>query len=457
LCASPLPPNHPSVFPPQFSNDLRRIVANCRMIYPGFASGAYDLIRHIETLANISDNPLLDYIADICRTNELSMVALLLKESRSIMAVEEVLEQYQMKEKIRIAIVRASQLREGFCYQGIIVVGPNRWFPEYIFCSPRAYEIHVVNYNWIINRWEPTPIFFGTRNVEKKSLANTGEVFMRSGTKALENYLEWDELLPAINWADITSRISLVSLDDSINLHETVKANLFLLEGEYAVFLEASENAKVLVIELDEDECDDEEEESRVKRILASNIQPGMFIVLRTCGGGEYIITIADRILGDLAEKARDSLRKWKTRLREAVYSKGLIEVGNVLYSLGSTRANEVNIRNWIDERNIRPKDYKDFSAIMSYIGLKEVTKEYWFFAEAIDAAHKRAGFHIRKLLLKQVLSADLVDLEKMGRMDFELPEADGGTLTAFRVTDISPEHYKVPVQRIGHPFERNG
>jgi hypothetical protein len=89
----------------------------------------------------------------------------------------------------------------------------------------------------------------------------------------------------------------------------------------------------------------------------------------------------------------------------------------------------------------------------MIHLGLGGEADEYWRLSEAIDSAHRMAGFHIRDLLLERVQRSDLTELEATGRMDFELDEADGGTLTALRVLDISAETYSVPPNRIGHPF----
>ncbi|MBC7341778.1 MAG: hypothetical protein H5U02_04930 [Clostridia bacterium] len=460
VCAAPLPFNHPAVYTAKLMDLLNRAVSECRMIYPSFLHPLQDLATRIKRLAESGANPLLEFLDGFCAKSHSEETALLLREPRLIPFTEKTLSENTVLRNL--SLVNAHQLRGEARYDRIITIGPVRWFPEYVLGAPRATEIHIVCYRWIMDKWEPQSVFvshyssdYGEKVSQRNYKGGIGKTAIEPETLSVDSYLDSDELLPKINWEEISARLSRVPVGDTAGTsQETVDAKLFLLEGGAAVFLD--ENARVLVIDLEEDEDDNETQETRVKRIQASGIQPGMYILLRTSGGGEYIIPVADRILDKLAYRARQSQRHWKELLRSAVYSRGLQEVVNALRALGCTRANEVNIRNWMSMRNIRPQAYRDFVAIMKFLKLEEKIQEYWKLARAVDDAHKRAGFYIRKLLLKQVLTANLDDLEKTGKMDFELPEADGGSLTAFRVTDISPGQYTVPVTRIGHPFERD-
>ena len=90
----------------------------------------------------------------------------------------------------------------------------------------------------------------------------------------------------------------------------------------------------------------------------------------------------------------------------------------------------------------------------MRLIGLEEHTTEYWTNTEAIRSAHMKAGFYIKRLLLKIVDGADLSTLEKTGRMEFELTGSGAGSLAAFRVLAVSRQTYRIAASRIGEPFE---
>ncbi|MEW5953171.1 MAG: hypothetical protein AB1815_05370 [Bacillota bacterium] len=456
MCASPLPFDHPAVFPPSLSALLYKTLKQCQEVYPGYVEHLENLLLCLKTLAESSANPLLDSLAGLFNRNGMHKTALLLKESRLIPFTEKIIQPniYNYVDCINI-----QQYRGPKCYQAVIVIGPARWYPEFIFSAPRATEIHLLSYKWIMDKWKLRPVFaasFNNASDESPGRQRTGNESVVPEVKMLiaDTYIDCDEILPAINWDEISSGISKKHFQDGTGTgYETVEAKLFLLEGLAAVFLDG--NAKVLVIDLDEDEGDDDKEEARVKRIHAEAVQEGMYLLLRTSGGGEYIIPVADQILGDYAQRARECQKHWKMLLRDNVNSKGSQAVANSLKSLGSVRANETNVRNWMGERSIKTADYNDFLAIMRLIKMEKDAPEYWKLAEAIDEAHRKAGFHIRKLLMKQVLSADLSILEKTGKMDFELEEEDGGSLTAFRVTGISPAGYTVPLAKVGHPFER--
>ena len=448
-CAAPLPFNHPFIFNDLLKQQLHKTVTDIPQTYPSFTQPFQELVDCINTLSQFAANPLMDAMEEIISdSRHYQSTALLLKEVRLIPPVEEIIQKNPMLKYVNL--INTQHLKGGNCFDGIVIVGPTRWFPEYVLTAPRASKIDVICYKWVMDKWTPPPVFVESFNgIVERSKNNDN--FLTDGV-----VFESDELLPEINWDEISSSYSNVAApEDFEHEQETADAKLFLLEGESAVFLD--ESTRVLVIDLDEEEGENEDEETQVKRIQAIDIQAGIYILLRTSGGGEYIVPIADKILAKQSVKARESLQRWKRRLKEAVKTKGIQDVVRALKALGCSRASEVNVRNWMSTRSIKPRLYQDFEAIMKLVNLEDDKKEAWSFARAIDDAHKRAGFHIRKLLLKQVLSSDLTDLQKLGKMTFELDNEDGGTLTAFRVINISPEKYTVPLSRIGFPFERDG
>ena len=118
-----------------------------------------------------------------------------------------------------------------------------------------------------------------------------------------------EDFLPRIDLKKIQDNateqlINLVNDDD-----EVVLAKLFLLENDWAAFLDTDESASVDVIDLEE------EVTKRVRRVQVRDIQTGMYILLRTEGGGDYIVPVADQLMGKFKEKARSEQRKWKALL----------------------------------------------------------------------------------------------------------------------------------------------
>jgi len=373
MSASPLPFDYPDVTP-ALPAMLNKTITHCREVYPGYVAHLKELSLYLKKLSEIAVNPLLDFLACLFNSDGMHETALLLKESRLIPYTEKIIQPVLHNPVDCISI---QQYRGPKCYQTVVLTGPSRWYPEFIFSAPRANEIHLVSYKWIMDKWEPRPVFAvsfngtgkkgsGRQRAVEAEIPETSTLY--SGT-----YLDYDEILPAINWDEISSGITKRNFsDDTGTVYETVDAKIFLLEGQAAVFLDG--NAKVLVIDLDGDEDDDEKEEARVKRIPAADVQEEMYLLLRTTGGGEYLIPVADQILGEHAQKARSCQKHWKTLLQEQVNRKGTQAVADALKLLGSARANKINVRNWIGERNIRPTNYSDFEAIMKYIKIENET-----------------------------------------------------------------------------------
>jgi hypothetical protein len=456
LLTLPLPSDHPAIYRSGVFEALEERLVQCDRVYPDFANGARHLLQSYAGLAAQRANPSLQEIVKLCAMSEQSKIALILKETRFIEDVETMLS--LEKSLHHIKVVGTQYLRGETCYQDLILLGATRWYPEHIFSAPRAPEIYIVSYNWIKDEWKPEPAFAGSHLVTASAIPfSRAAVYERTSEEPglTGNYPTVEELLPEINLDQLSleffSRHSTSDFE-----HEEIEACLFLLESGTAVFVDASENAKMLVIDLNEDVNDEEAGQriSPVKRISVSLIEPGMFILLRTNGGGDYVVPLADKILGNQAQQIRARQEHWKGLLRVKVREKGLLATSIDLLDRGSVRAEESNVRNWISSRNIRPHDKNDFAAIMKFVGLEDKIDEYWKNTKAILSAHMKAGFHIRKLLLKKVASADLEELQRTGKMDFELRESGAGSLTAFRIQALSQKHYLVPVSHIGRPFE---
>jgi hypothetical protein len=228
---------------------------------------------------------------------------------------------------------------------------------------------------------------------------------------------------------------------------EYVEAHLFLLEGETAVFIDANTQQHIIDLQADG--------EHQVKKIPVTNIEPDMFIILRTSGGGDYIIPLANWFLGEKAQHFRELQELWKIRLKHQVRMSGLNGVSWKLNNLGSKLATKKhNIRNWMSYRNIRPENDKDFNAILKLVGLADRLNEFHEAAHSIENAHIKAGHHIRKLLLEEVRKSNLKQLEQQGKINFQLSEAYSGSMTAFRVVEINTETTRIPYSKIAHPFQ---
>jgi hypothetical protein len=455
LCAAPLPVNYTA---DSLASSLQFSLKRCAYLYPRLVPSLQEVTGTLSTLSTQQDNPLLDAILSLVKGAPGARVALLLKETRFRAPVEDVMGIVPVLRQIEL--VNQYQLRDATSYDQLLVTGLRRWYPDYIFRAPRAKEIHLFRYGWMLDKWEPQPFFICPFDYKHQPSQNGryGSDHVTGGRDALQEdeVVDATDVFPQVEW----NRISTTILRQAPGEHdqEEVQARLCLLAGGHAVLLDVSEQAKVLVIDTLGGDSEEEEDESRqVKRVSMTSLQPGLFLLLRTSGGGDYLVPVADRILADQAPRMRSMQEEWKSYLRESVAAKGLFEVSLQLIDYGSNKANETNVRNWMSSKNIRPHDYSDFLSIMRLAGLEDKAEHYWKAAHLIDTAHRQAGFQIRKMLLAHVARSDLKELHRTGRMDFELSGADGGSLTAFRIEQISPETVTTPLSRTGRVYSIGG
>lgn len=459
LSSCPLPPAYSGFDAARLLALLEVHLRQCHRLYQQHASSARAVLDAAIHLSTLDTNPLLDAIVSTCGTDEHN-VALLVKEPRRSAATSGVL---AGTPAARIKVLGIHQLREQSTYDRLIVLGPGAWFPAWVFSAPRARGVDYISCSWMSSDWRPDFAFANTQSLtlgkhtlgERSDSPSVAAPAIRQ-TVNDDLRLVATEVLPAVDWDAISAPFERQTSASSV--HDDVVARLFLLEGDIAVFLEASDSAKALVIDLEEESSDDDGASGgRFSRMLIHDIEPGMFVLLRTSGGGDYLLPVADKFLGAGAERARERQRHWKSLLQGIAAKEGLLATSIHLLDLGAVRAEETNLRNWLSARNIRPHDKADFDAIMKLTGLEDLIPEYWKNAIAIHNAHQRAGFQIRRLLLKQAKTIDFEGLAKVGRVDIELPEAGAGSLSVFRVLAISEREYVVQASQLGVPFQSGG
>jgi hypothetical protein len=454
LSSTPLPPDHSLIYSVEKQAAIKDHLRNCNILYPGLGTPVALLFESQNKLIT-SKNPIFEAVQKTVDVTY-QRIAVLIKETRYVTAVEDIFKSLLSK----VNVVTPAQLKGNEVFDEILIIGPARWFPDYLFYSPRASKIQVLTFTFISDSWRRTNPFAGSSLIQSnraRSISKRTSEYSVSATG--QTSIDPNELLLQVNWDEI-SRTGIKSTvnstqDNRSSFDEEVPAYLLMLEGERAVFLEAFETSRALVIDLDvAGEDINEETNSGVKKVPTKYIDPGMFLLLRTYEGGDYIVPIADNILGAQANYNRALQRNWKDKLKLQVKSSGLLGTCNALTKLGAYRANETNLRNWMSSRLIRPRSDKDFIAILKICGLENQKNNYFDAASKILQAHHSAGRKITQLLVKQVTESDLSKLHRLGQMEFDLPEIGGGSLTAFRVLSIAPETYDVESAKIGVPFD---
>jgi hypothetical protein len=341
-------------------------------------------------------------------------------------------------EKLEVLTPRDLALRRP--YDILFVVGAPSWYVRkgwgWVYTAPRANELVMLGYEEQVKRPLPLARAFTESKSAIAPVSGDGPA-----------YSDIDEALDesGVDWTFASSEAARRSMDASPA--DLVEARLCLLASGCATFLPTSEDSRVPTLD------PDAPEDSRLVYVAAPDIGPGTVVLLRSEGGGDLVVAVADAILGTAAPPLRAMQERWKSRLRSLVTDHGVAHVVTKLKNNGSNRANRSNLANWCSPRSLRTDDEQDFLAIMRTVGLEADADKFWTAMGKLDRAHRRAGREIRDQLEEQARKADLTALEEQGRADFSLPQG-GGALTAFRIEEVSPDVVPVPYQHLGDPFE---
>jgi hypothetical protein len=439
-CAAPLSNEILQQYVTDLSLCLKGMIDPCKAMYPNASRQLSQLLTQLHILSTTNLGVLLGFLSELPDINH-KEVALVIREPRLVLGVKLSLGPYPKFKNLDI--INQSILKEERCYKRLVIIGPSRWYEGFVFSAPRAANLLLVRYAWIKDQWKQEAAF-----MEPVRQRATKEQMLAFEDPGEDSTILPEELLPsAIDFQRIAGK-AMSDYRDGGEGDEFINARVFVLEEGWAVFLEADETDTVLVIDFESDE------DKPVRRIKIGEVNIGMYVLLRTGGGGDYIVPVADKIMGEKAPIAREFQKEWKNLLREKVRKLGYERVIAQLEKLGSIRASRSNIHNWMYERGIKTEDIEDFRAIMRLVGLDKHTIYYWDMMKLIERAHLMAGMQIRRSLLEQVSKCDMGVLKRLGKMEFALPNEQSVSITAFQIKDISPDVIPVPHWHIGVPFE---
>ena len=419
---TPLPFDHPAFGSLAALDEVYRFRALADATLQGTSAEIAELLALARGMILSRHNPIFHVLPALQGPN----TALVIGEGRFLEHVHNEL----VAARIEMSVVSPHHLRSDECYDHLVILA--RHVPDFILAAPRAPLITVLRYAWVP---APEPVR------PALSMGDTqGTPRPRRGT-AFE-HLE-DSFVASVRRALEETRISN-SADDGSDV-TTVEAITVLLDGGEAVWLDCESRALVIDTEA--------ARRHAIWQYRVRDLQPGMFLLLRSGGGGDYIAPIADRILRERANEARRAQRHWKQLLRDRIRQDGINTVVSSLRHFGARRAADYNVRHWASDANIRTQDRQDFDAIMRYIGLADQADRYWSLMTEIDRAHRRAGHQIRKELLRKVRQSDPRQLHLRGRMDFALDAEGLVSITAYRIVHILADVVPVPSSRLGRPF----
>lgn len=453
LCSTPLPFIQIAASLGTEWNQVHRNLWQCQQMYPDHYELLKRIVSGLEGLLSETSSPFVGPLELLHQ--QYGALSVVLRDRRMNRPVADF---FAGSPSLRHAkVVSASQLRGAHQCDVLVAIGPCGWFPEYVFSAPRAFAVHVISYRWIRDGWKPGPLFLHNtdKNDGRRSSHCIGQMPRVSGetreSGSRLDDLNPPDLLPPLPVFGIQgAAASGASLADSSI--ELVPARLCHLSGGRGVLVPADEGASSLVIDASE------VGRAAVRRLPTDELEQGLYLLLRTSGGGDFIAPLADRLMGDSAAERRVQQAKWKEQLsRTAIERFGAIsrwELSSAvcadLLSQGLSGIRPANVHYWMSSKCIRPRKADDFAAILKFAGLEVQTQDLWLAMGDIDRAHRRAGHRIRRMLLERIASMSLEHMERDGEMDFELGDQGGGSLSAYQITTIIPQEFEVPASKIG-------
>jgi len=435
--AAPLGFSNPLAMSSTDLEDLAETLHRLRVSSPDFVSQAENVFQILRELVATNENPLLEKLFEI--SMDLDKLPVVIVESRLIKTTEKVFAETGFSENL--FVLSESQLRRNMCFEEIACFGASRWHSDFVFTAPRAKKIHLLRFDWLRDKLKRDSVF-----INPAKSKNQREKVYEDEIKPTDNFLESSDIIPLVNLADIAQKFAErtqkhLSAND---LRESVEARLFWLEGRRGVFLE--EDSRALIIDL--------KREPPVRKRRVAEIAIGDFVLLRDKGGGDYIVPLANKILGKDASRLRQFQWRWKENLHNLVKEIGAGQTVIRLKNLGARSSNKVNLRNWIaySERNIDTRYAEDYQALMKLAGFGDNLEECFANAKRLRQAHQKAGFRILKMLIEKVSETDLSELEKYGEMSFDLGKSSG-KLIARRVVRRADKTVEIEAKQINRRF----
>jgi hypothetical protein len=438
IASIPLSLNHPACIPRGLMELISHADRTCRHVYPAFADNVAKIARIVNDLTTSRVAPLLDGAKSLLNTTRGKTSALVLMSTIDVAIRKEIRAQLKDHE---LEIITYSGLLSTGVFDNLLFVGSLGWFPESARSAPRCRKLMSVKFEWLSDGRPLAPSFISTDNLQALFRAQKLE-YLSLQSRPADEVVSPEEVAPPVNWTEVREEIT--RQNDSADTEEQISGRFLMLNGSIALIVDASQGAKVHVIQA--------ASQTRLLRVPVEDLEVGMYLLVRTGGGGDLVAEVADTILKDRAEDVLRMQDSWKSKLTGQVRSRGEHAVLQDLEGMGCKRATSYNLRNWMSSKSIRPQFDDDFLSVLILCGLGH-EDDFIANAKLLDRVHRVAGFLIRRKLLSMVRKADITLMARQGVMEFQLPEARGGSFTAYRIDEIAPKPQSVPVGIIGQTY----
>jgi hypothetical protein len=414
---------------------LKQMYKRCLILFPNILEELENCYVAFESLSQSNENPILRYIEENINTK--LKTGVLLKATSDYEATKWLIEAFSIQSNCKL--IGPQILKTNTFFEQLIVVGPTRWFPAFIYNSPHAPRIHTINYNWVERKFQEEPYLGGQTAKSTIFLGRYVEfhdqVFQK---EEKEDVITDTQIEKTIDYSLLEHKVTARQQNNAGNGEEIVHAKLVLLSGHKGIFFEDVSLKNIFSIYSDSDGF-------TVGKRSIHEIEQNSYILVRTGTKQDVIRMKADEIIGTGANTFRKFHLHWKNRLKKYVLRNGIRPVQAALLKNGVKNPAETNIRNWMSEDNIMPASETDFKAILKLVKLEEQESKYIKISKLLRNAHMEAGTLIRKKLIEEIKNTDLSSLELRGEHVFNLSGEKGVSFTSYRVELISEQPYQIP------------
>jgi hypothetical protein len=193
-------------------------------------------------------------------------------------------------------------------------------------------------------------------------------------------------------------------------------------------------------------------EAETVQSLPQEEIRTGMFVVVRTKAGRDYIRELVEtRFLRDPQHMQR-SLSEWKRLLRLKIRAKGRDSVFRALRMMRVSVVPET-VASWAGDMVYGPGDYETFKSLMLYLDLFDFD-ERWAVVQAYRVAGRQAGKYVRERLLEQIrkMPPNMASASRV--LEFELDGVESGKVSLYKVERIVRDPVKASSRDIERVFD---
>lgn len=426
LSASPLPFSaHSELIN---SKDLNRLSHQCKLMYQELKNDIDMVLQSYEELRTSTERPVLDFLTENLKDKR--STGLVLKTASDLNAIEEILKRTFLWDK-SISVVTPSKLKKSNFFERIFILGPTYWYPDYLFHCPRSSSIEIILYDWQ-SYHAPRMEYFTNTHSRFSSLLQGCNIHMKD-TSDIDDRESIEVSAQFIDYKKVEKNLANRPI---LAEAEYVSAKLIGLADGKGIFFEDHSLKNIWTISMQSKEP--------ISKCSVNELDNESYLLIRTGSGRDFIQIKADEFIGNRAEKIRHRHHVWKKRLRSYLNKYPVEKICSYLRKHGAARANNINLRNWASQDNIKPREYNDFLAIMKLIKFEEYAERLWKEAEDLFHAHHRAGIVIRKLLIQEIKKSSLEKLELEQKMIFHLPDSENATFTAYKIEYISQNNFQV-------------